>query len=327
MKKNCNKLFAFLLSLVLVLVALTPMISADEAETVEWTLSEDEQVLSDGTETYTFYRQIPASEIASTYVYIYSDSVTVNFEGDCYVCADPNVSGIVWLEGWDTVYLYANEEGKQKLDAWFIDRVIGNYRVIHDVTGLGALMTSELMGALNAAAEAPTATMMTMNVGQMQSLSMYSINAVDACGLFSMTYGAVYQINGEYYYLNYSTLDNSYFDADGKFSYREGTVTLILLEQPLAEQFRTIVAQADESFMTDYEYEYDDYDLGIIPEIVFWFFYVIVGILAPLPIIVLGVVLANIKKWGRPWYWYLTSVCGLLWLFLSIVLALVLILA
>lgn len=325
MKRNTKKIVSFLAVLLLLIAVMMPMVSASK-DPLEWTLSEDEQTLSDGVNTYTFYKTIPYAELETREVYVYADTMELSVAGTCDLCVNPNISDIVWLESYDEIFLYATDAGKQKLDAWFVNREIGGYRVWSE--GLAASLDKSLLDSMNAAVEAQAA-MRTVRVSDLANLSRYEIYAHDTNELFAKSYGVVYRMtDGGYYYVNYGTLDNSYFDADGNFSYREGTVTLTLLDETLTAEFVETLELANEDFLPDYTWEGSmmNLDFGVLPAIIFWIFYVLVGFLVPVPFLVLGIVFANVRKWGRPKYWYFLSVFSLLWELFAMLLAIVLIL-
>jgi len=313
-KHNKVKILSFLTAVVLLISIMIPTVAAKE---VSWTLSEDDQTLSDGTNTYTYYATITYLDLETKKVHSYNDTVDHSTDGDCTVCANPDVSGVVWLEGWDVIYLYATEEGRQKLDSWFVDRTIGGYRVWTDLGS--AALERELLNGMNDAAEGPNAMMRTVMVSELAELELYEIYAHDESELFVKICGAVYRWDdGSYYYLDYTTLDNSHFDANGNFSYRNGTVTLTLLDEELSARFAETVANVSDEFIP--EYSWDPVDWGIIPQVIFWIFYVLVGLVAPLPFFVLGIVLANIRRIGRPKYWYVMSAFSLLWGIVALIL-------
>ncbi len=319
MKHNRTKLLVFLMMLLLLLSVVTPM-SAEEPY-VEWTLSDDEQSLSDGTTTYTYYGKILKRDLTARQVYIYAEDVTLREEGIlCPVCAAPTVSGIVWVRGEERCYLYATEEGAKILDRWFVDREIGSFRAWEDDYH-SALLESAFVEALDAAV-AQQAAMRTVQVSELAPLTRYELTAHDTASLFSKAYGVIYDWNGIYYYVNYSALGNQYFDADGNLSYREGTITLTLLDNELTTQFVTAVGTTE---YIDVENDWEEQVTEIhVPPFVFWSFLVFLGFLLPIPLMVLGIWFANRQGWGRPKYWYSLTILGGIWLVLATLLTILL---
>jgi hypothetical protein len=155
------------------------------------------------------------------------------------------------------------------------------------------------------------AALRTVSVTELTYLPRYEITAHDSEKIFSTPYGVVYEWkDGSYYYVNYWTLDNSHFDANGNLSYREGVVTLTLLDASLTSQFVETLGEKMDHYV-DMELEAEPTDFPIV---IFWIFFIFVGFFLPIPFVVLGVVFANRKKWGYPNYWYTVVATGGLWM-------------
>jgi hypothetical protein len=79
----------------------------------------------------------------------------------------------------------------------------------------------------------------------------------------------------------------------------------------------------------DYYYEYGDeysYDVNgdSVAAAFFWVLFVLIGIFVPIGLIVLGCILPNVKKLGRPKYWYALTVSGGVWLLTALFITLML---
>ena len=68
----------------------------------------------------------------------------------------------------------------------------------------------------------------------------YRILAYPENDILEYEYGARYYYDNDYYFINYSRLDNSYFDADGRFSYRSGSVEALLLDESAVAELETV---------------------------------------------------------------------------------------
>lgn len=69
-----------------------------------------------------------------------------------------------------------------------------------------------------------------MDVTDLKDKLVATLYACGADGSLRREHGGFYELEaGAVYYLNYDALDNSYFDANGKFSYRRGEVDLARL--------------------------------------------------------------------------------------------------
>ena len=79
---------------------------------------------------------------------------------------------------------------------------------------------------------------------------------------------------------------------------------------------------------TDYVYEASELesDVELVEGylVLFWIGYAVLGFIFPLPFLVIGLILAFIKKLGKRKYWLAVSGSALLWLAVAIVLAVVL---
>ena len=74
------------------------------------------------------------------------------------------------------------------------------------------------------------------------------------------------------------------------------------------------------------EPDWETYEPTEFPLAIFWLFYALVGFIIPLPLLALGIILPNIKKLGRPKYWYILAALALLWIVLALFLMIILIL-
>ncbi len=141
-------------------------------------------------------------------------------------------------------------------------------------------------------------------------------------------YGAIYIMDGKYYYLNYVNLGNQHFDADGYFSYRSGEVMLTRAEaydsgvkealSPLTEELvpGTIEGTIDGTVYSD--------ELSVI---LFWIGFVLLGFAAPVPFFVIGILLSRPSRVGSPRYWLILSYIAAAWFALSALLLLLLLVA
>lgn len=175
------------------------------------------------------------------------------------------------------------------------------------------------------------------DVTQLKDCTLYELRFHDHSGLLSTLRGAVYELSdGSYGYVDYSTLDNSHFDADGNFSYRQGEVTVY----PIDDFFSDLKRNSDRvySLKKSNTYEINEYDngMGIIGGIggsnhtkdsaiaSFWIIFVMVGYLLPVAPLVLGLVFANSKKMSHPKRWYVVAGMAVLWMVLAVALTVLL---
>jgi hypothetical protein len=135
--------------------------------------------------------------------------------------------------------------------------------------------------------------------------------------------GAVYRLDdGKDYYVHYLSLGNQYFDAEGNFSYRSGSVSLTVLGEDLSRELDKVREQVVPNGYTYYEYE--DSETPLFSETTFWVLYSIMGFVAPVPLFILGLVLSYSKKPGYPKYWRILSVIAALWILFAAILMILL---
>lgn len=289
--------------------------------TKQWSLSDDGAMLeSDGTEYY-FY-ELPVGYYANFRTrYIYS--LTLNSDVFDYGYATP----ISPMRSSDTVLLenrlYLTDAAKSELDR-FIGGDIASFRL---VSSDNAYLYSELLrgtvSGLDAESEA-TAEKIAVNVQSLKNAERYDVTAHNSSDTVAKVYGAIYAIDGKYYYISYSSLGNEHFDADGNFSYRRGTVTLSAVGAELSEAISAAIDAAD-YFYPETELEIDEFYFPTDEDdslLGFWMLYVFALILLPIIPLALGIVFANSKKHGRNSRWYILSASAGLWIVCAAVLAL-----
>ncbi len=172
------------------------------------------------------------------------------------------------------------------------------------------------------------------NVTELEGSLICELRFHDPSGLLTTIKGAIYEMpDGNFGYVDYSTLDNSHFDADGNFSYRQGEVTVYPLKE-LAGRVDSALSNSytiKRSFTYEY-YEYED-DFDIIDDsdyiekaalASFWIVFVLMGYLVPIAPLVIGLVFANSQKMSHPKRWYVVAGLAVLWMVLAVVLTVLL---
>lgn len=321
MKKILLRLSAFLLVLVIA-SSLSIGVAASDEDFVEWEMSYDGNKLSrdDGR---VYYLLDEAGLYLYTHrVYCFEDEVIY---GNVY--ATHRDAEIVWIDFQGERSFYATEKGYGYIRA-ILDGESDNFRFAIDNMLYTDLLADGLISELDSyAAEVTGANGVVFDVSDLEYTMRYDLVIIDETDTVGCIYGALYYIEEVYYYLNYSELPNHYFDADGNFSYRKGEVTLA----PLDEMLTSAVLGALDT-LSDYDMEYvwedDSFDFGVVEYndmsiVVFWIFYAILGFVAPAIIGVIGIVLANKRKY-RSKYWYVMSGMAGAWALVSLVLMLML---
>ena len=339
-KLNFKKLFCIIVSALMLCqgFALCTFAEESEGEVIEmlqWTASIDGNTISDGTRTFKFYcsggtygNTEIIEDSAENFRYENSVEITDPERGliSCGITSKSKDFPIIWIDisSYETRY-YATEEGKELLDDFFnkkncIYRLEGEYESAESVFDTYRSFT--IGESLIKKMDAVIATE-EIDVRDLATVPSYDIYYYDSSDTFCMIQGMVFVLPDGYYYVNYANLDNTHFDANGNFSYRQGTVFLAKLDdQEIAAGIHYALENPDEArtYTTTYEYESD----ATLPPIIFWFFYVIFVIVLPVPGLVVGLILPHIKKLGKPKYWYSLSIIHGLWILLGIILAIVL---
>ena len=188
--------------------------------------------------------------------------------------------------------------------------------IIRDEFGLETIFDVSLLESLDELASSGTESF-PIDVRDLADAECYEI--VIYHNFEETIHGAIYIMDGAYYYLNYVDLGNQHFDADGYFSYRSGEVMLTRaetyrggIENALAPLFKEYMpgtvegtAYGEETFM-----------------IAFWIAFVLLGFMAPIPFFVLGLLLSRSEKLGYPKYWMILSYIAAAWFALSALLLL-----
>lgn len=318
--KNFKRIFFLLLAALM----LTVCISADEY--TEWTVSDDGTTLSDGDKVYTLYDAPRMFYEDAAAIYRYANYVDIPRLGGTLLSTKINASApgaeIVWSTASDSVLLFATDKGAEGLDRFFAGE--GTVRV---EPYLGSGVSELADDTVDALRSFVPAEVVEWDVRDLRGkTNRCEAVLYDETDTFAYAIGCIYEIADEYWYLDYSSLSNMNFDADGNFSYRSGNVTIGKLDASL---YADIESSFERERFRSTEYTWEDYEpnFGIDdnqPISVFWNSFAIIGFIIPAALAVLGAVLANRKKRGNPGYWYaLTVICGV-WIVFAMVLLMVL---
>ncbi len=174
----------------------------------------------------------------------------------------------------------------------------------------------------------------TVNVTDLQGLGKMELRHMDPSGMLTTLKGVIYAMpDGTYAWMDYATLDNSHFDADGYFSYRSGQVTVY----DMGTDFMTVLEQnAGERYQkyAKYTFEFDELALNdpldgmnsssSYNEGSFMALMILVGYLLPIAPFVVALVFARSPKMSHPKRWYMVAGMAVLWILLAILLTVLL---
>ena len=305
MKRNLiTKAFLVCLTIAMLFSLASIYVSADNSEkkSIEWTMDEKATYLDGSGKRYERYYANGAFYGDARFSYYFKNGVM--YDGrNCDVygdSADPHIVSVKTESGYSTIFVDA--EGKAILDnflngkdcIYYLESFGSEYTIID------ASFVSMLDVAINNYNNTRTVDVTTLNAAE-----IYEITAHDRLEMKAYQHGAVYYMpDGVKLYINFRNLDNSYFDSDGYFSYRRGTVTALVLDDELTakvnEKLESMQPKPTKSKYEQYE-EYEmngnDYLNRNRSSVPFWIFFSITGFVLPIPFLVIGLC-KGLSKYG-----------------------------
>ena len=229
MKKN--KKIISLLALLLLTVALLASCSSAYAE---WEFSPNGQYLEESLRyneqyelTYTLFGYELAGELVEFWYGAYSEEygyMTIHASSE-----DPTV--LLVKGNSSPLFVYTLDGAPASLEA-FVSGNSDTQRIVNARdTGSYLDISSDEMKTFDSLAAS-----VSIPVGSLVGALSYELKVYDLADGLMHVHGGFYAGDGKLYYVNYDALDNSYFDADGNFSYRSGNVPCAVVEGELAER-------------------------------------------------------------------------------------------
>ncbi len=326
-----SKLLAFLLITLLTASTLCLFVGADDRTGVKWTMLDQNHQRISGDGVIYHRIELPVGcevfSLAPTYHYAnppegYGAAGSVfSFEKGGYLIG-------VALYGQATAY-YCREDMLDELQA-YLNGESGVYILRAPAVDPRDFRATDLFydfseDQAQALLSGESAETVTCDVTLLKDLPKLELRLRDQSGMLNTHLGTIYCFaDGTYGFVDHKKLDNSHFDADGYFSYRQGTVTLFKLNSSLAREIGIATAEGYNLRSTyTYEEAYDeDYYESI--EDSFWVLVVFAGYLLPIAPFVVGLVFANSPKMGRSKRWYIVAGLAAVWLLLAVVLTVIL---
>ncbi len=344
MKRFTKRIAVLLLSLtvLLTLASCTPVEDDSDfvdivSDAVEWEVSEDGKTIVGGGKTYKRFSVEDIYKFDPIEEYEYYNEVNLPLDGYEYATLSSYAKSgdVIWADnGSGKVWIYATEEAIDSIEHFFYSAPKSfqlfeaeeslNYRSYPTLEDIDAFEELRKSGV----------TAMAVRVSDLRDAPCYTICTYDEYGVFRYACCAIYEYEDGLYYLNYLDLDNSYFDADGNFSYRSGAVTLTRLEEHVKETAEELI-NGMEYVPYTYTYEYDESDdyfeddpvyNEITSVVLFWIAYALLGFAAPIPFLVFGYTFPKSERRGYPKYWYAVGIAATVWIVSAGVLMLFLIL-
>ena len=273
---------------------------------VQWTMSEDGNVIyGDGVE-YTYYETPIRSYVISADRYFYKYS------------ARDYISTVSYKPGGEIIWyndgvndLYVTKKGREMLDRFYS----GEKQILHlfaAATGYSEI-SSELINELRALKTEENKK--SINVTTLTKYEVLTLGACDVDELVRYDTGAILRLYGSLYYVDYNDLDNSYFDSAGNLSCRKGKLTVYEIGGDTYNKVNSAIDLITyHRRYTSYEYEIwsdDGTDAGLI-----W-----TGFICPAGGLAAGIILPQSKRLGKPKRWYILAGLSGAALLLSTILA------
>ena len=284
-------------SLLLVLVGCDGYSEFDDSYTI-WDIPDGGATLSDGTNTFTKYGELPLGMRLENGCFAYNNPAVL--DGELYsVYAGSQKSSIRYIYEYTygiTAYV-SNDEDKARLDS-FLSGDAATVRVIDYGMYDYFLADMELVNKLDAL----NTKKINVAVRKLMTATCYDIVFFDSEDVLAYTHGAIYEYEGELYYINYDKLGNNYFDSYGSFSFGRGTVDMY----KLSDEINDILSEKLEN-MDDYYDFYTWEDDVVLDEdemtpaeaiVAIVLIVTVLGILLPLVPLAIGIIVL-IKKKGK----------------------------
>ena len=244
--KHIKKLYAILLCISLML-SLPIMVYAESSveteEVLEWTVSDDQSTLYYGDQVYSRYELYPYDWFRPYHFYEYSQDIKTDYEYldtvghpahviESQVIVNHDIAVVYDYVGNDANYrVYVTEQGAASLK----DFRTGHYSQYHLADGysMSAPISSNLVQDWDIHWDLDAFVMngYTKEATELGKMDHYEIIGYDETMTFAHVVGAVFDDNGTYLFVDYDSLDNSYFDAYGNLSFRQGSVPVLVLDQ------------------------------------------------------------------------------------------------
>ena len=293
----------------------------------EWVLSADEKTLTYGDAVYHYCPNTP-SLIIPDEMYVYEQKIACEALEDEYALIMHNLHNkdiIMIVDRYDRFLFYVNEAGQEIMNLYLMYD-FEDY--LYYEKPMRAAIPAELVEAL--ANGTHSTITQTVSVTTLKDITKYTIYGLDKTHTLGHMHGAIYEINDEFWYLNYDALDNSYFDSEGNFSYRRGTVVLTKVDTDIMV---LDVLPYEEEFHIQYVYEKYEKNEST-PDlnkdgatVIFVLTTVILLFLLPAVPLILSLVFVLIKQNKKRRRWLLLLLLSALWLVLSIVILLLILLS
>ena len=309
MKKLLSVLFVIVFA-----ISLSTVAFAKKSYT-EWTISNDGNSIMVDNSSYELYNGV----LCPNDLFLPKSTFYYENEVDYFYCLKKNkdsnhIFSVSMSYDEELGDVYVDSEGKESLDSFlngeYSSHIIADYSLSFYLSVESTWLDCLDGGSVKA-----------INVKDLASLKRYYVLGYDQTGTIAHYNGAIYLYEGSYVFVNYDKLPNNYFDANGNFSYRSGTVGAYVLS---VEQLGAIAELESGSNYFRIEYESaknvkEDKGYGKGYHItVFVLITLIFGFALPIVPSVIGIIRIAKHKARNPKRWYLFFACCGLWVIFAI---------
>ena len=307
-----------LFSVIFTLIMLLTLCLAVSAKELEWDILDNGKTLtcSDG-RVYTYFPLNPNDEFKAENIIVYENMVTLNGTKYYVKRSEDNlgVASISTVYSGGTEYFYISDELREGFEK-FASKEYSYYKLA-DKYGYNAVDVENGYPGFQIQSK-------EINVQELQIAKMSTIYGLDSTKSVAHVIGAIYELYGEYYYVDYDSLDNSYFSSYGTFSYREGTVTVEVLgfvDECKYLEFKEDMTSWEPNIIDENQRNIDNAEMGLPVAIAIFVIYAsYFGFMIPLVPIIIGLIRILSKKSQHPKRWISMMIpCGV-WIICSIVL-------
>lgn len=279
--------------------ALCSIICADE-----WTVSTDEKTLILNDVVYVKYDKLhPNDRFLPETSYIYDESYYR------YYLKRNNDNFDVFSYN-NTIYV--SKQGEEALDS-FVNLNFSEYKISSKTYFYYSDVSYDWINGLDGG------NCVELDVRSLKNVTTHYVIGYDKTYTIAHTMGGLYELDGEYYFINYDKLSNDKFDANGAFSYVSGSVNAYKLSISQNSDVHELISNQnyfDSIYETDESYDYYDNDSSFSVGY-FVFITVLFGYAIPLAIALIGIIRVFTKKTANPKRWYLLIGCLCGWILLS----------
>lgn len=330
--KSLRKIFALLLTLCSITSLLvlgihafgeTEEIDEVRGEAVEWEYDPDQNVLVHGEVVYEEFF-LPSGIEIFAHDYRYNGSVVLDEHRNSrspvrQIMPDPEKPEVYR----DIAYLYdsyiddnrifVTENGKAVLES-LVRGEYTSYRFAKTALTMAEIPQEYL---IDLGERQPN---LQIDVKRLRSAQEYLIYGVDATGIFAHPVGAIYEtVDGNgFIYVHFDSLESNALEGDGTLSFRQGEVPAYAVSTAIATELITRSTSVNTMTYSQFDFE-EDVPLEQTPALILFaimmspYLYI-----APILLLVMGIILRSVKKVPARKRWNALIVLPSLWLLCSL---------